>query len=225
MSGNGAGADASAGGLFSPETLSIANNAGGDRTAVNQLLRRVERRMRRLARFVARQDRDVDPADLAVRSGQRLLLGASSRRTGRWESPKHLRNAWVQAMGWVLADHAKARLRQARRDRPHAGPQHRPPKPLAEVAGLDVGKLYGGDPAVAIDVIDGLDKLERDHPDWHAVVVRRVYGGQTFSQAGADLGIPAETARNRYHRGSAALSHILRAHRPPGSAADESLNS
>ena len=220
--------DAAGDELFGRETLSLANGAGGDRAALDELLRRVDRRLRRLARFAARQDQagqDLGITDLVGRANQRVFLGPSGARTGRWKSPRHFRNAYVQAMGWVLTDHARACLRRDRQANPHPDPRHRPAS-LDDLTDLNVGKLYRGDPNLTLDIADGLAKLERDHPLWHAVVVGRVYGGQTFGQLGADLGVPERTACNWYACGIAELANLLRALRPPDPpGGDESMNS
>jgi RNA polymerase sigma-70 factor (ECF subfamily) len=175
------------------DTDVVVRAQGGDQAAFAQLATEGGRRMNALAVGILR-DRDL--AEDAV---QQALLSI-------WKDLPQLRDparyeSWSYKL-LVRACYAEARKRKRR---------------MAEVLGVTTREPVAGD---EIHVVADRDQLERGFQrlslDHRAVVVMHHYLDMPLEAVATALGIPAGTARSRFHRAMASLRSALEAdNRPP----------
>ena len=205
--GPGEAAASSSGGRPGPSdeqlhTTFLANHAGTTKAAAERLLARVYDRLHRQASAAAAGDRAgraIGATDLVHRAYERLYLGRGGSRTDRWASSGQFRAAFARTMQCVLIDHARSELRQRR----HTG------RPIVPLDGLDVVRLYTGDPGLVLDVHQAFRKLARQYPKCHPVAVQRVYGGLSVAEVAALLRIEYKTAQRRWNLARSALQESL----------------
>jgi RNA polymerase sigma-70 factor (ECF subfamily) len=171
----------------------VVKAQGGDPVAFAQLATDGGRRMNALA-FGILRDRDL--AEDAV---QQALLGI-------WKDLPQLRDpakyeSWSYKL-LVRACYAEARKRRRRL------PEILGTTPREPIAGDDIGALVDRD-----QLERGFRRLSLEH---RAVVVMHHYLDMPLEAVASSLGIPAGTARSRFHRAMAALRAALEADgRPP----------
>ena len=167
---------------------------GGDRAALDLLLRRHYDRLYALCRRMTGED--ADAAD-ACQEGLLAIVRGLHSFDGR------------AAFGtWAYRVTANACLDEMRRRR-------RRPEP-----GLPEG---AGEVASPVDAVEGLttrldldQALQRLPSDYRAAVVLRDVCGLSYDEIGQTLGIPPGTVRSRIARGRSALMPLLDPGRNPG---------
>ena len=171
----------------------VVRAQGGDQTAFAQLATEGGRRMNALAVGILR-DRDL--AEDAV---QQALLSI-------WKDLPQLRDparyeSWSYKL-LVRACYAEARRRKRR---------------MAEVFGVTTREPVAGDDIGSVADRDQLERgFQRLSLDHRAVVVMHHYLDMPLEAVASALGIPAGTARSRFHRAMASLRAALEAdNRPP----------
>ena len=172
----------------------VVRAQGGDQAAFAQLATEGGRRMNALAVGILR-DRDL--AEDAV---QQALLSI-------WKDLPQLRDpsryqSWSYKL-LVRACYAEARKRKRR---------------MAEVFGITTREPVAGDDISGVADRDQLERgFERLSLDHRAVVVMHHYLDMPLESVALALGIPAGTARSRFHRAMASLRAALEAddRRPP----------
>ena len=171
----------------------VVRAQGGDQTAFAQLATEGGRRMNALAVGILR-DRDL--AEDAV---QQALLSI-------WKDLPQLRDparyeSWSYKL-LVRACYAEARRRKRR---------------MAEVFGVTTREPAAGDDIGSVADRDQLERgFQRLSLDHRAVVVMHHYLDMPLEAVASALGIPAGTARSRFHRAMASLRAALEAdNRPP----------
>jgi RNA polymerase sigma-70 factor (ECF subfamily) len=179
------------------DTDVVVRAQGGDQAAFARLATEGGRRMNALAVGILR-DRDL--AEDAV---QQALLSI-------WKDLPQLRDparyeAWSYKL-LVRACYAEARKRKRRLPEIFGSTTREP------VAGDDIGSVADRD-----QLDRGFQRLSLDH---RAIVVMHHYLDMPLEAVAVALGIPAGTARSRFHRAMAALRAALEAdNRPPSPSA------
>ena len=175
------------------DTDVVVRAQGGDQAAFAQLATEGGRRMNVLAVGILR-DRDL--AEDAV---QQALLSI-------WKDLPQLRDparyeSWSYKL-LVRACYAEGRKRKRR---------------MAEVFGVTVREPVAGDDIGRVADRDQLERgFQRLSLDHRAVVVMHHYLDMPLESVASALGIPAGTARSRFHRAMASLRSTLEADdRPP----------
>ncbi len=175
------------------DTDVVVRAQGGDQAAFAQLATEGGRRMNALAVGILR-DREL--AEDAV---QQALLSI-------WKDLPQLRDparyeSWSYKL-LVRACYAEARRRKRR---------------MAEVFGIDAREPLAGDDISSVADRDQLERgFQRLSLDHRAVVVMHHYLDMPLEAVAAAMGIPAGTARSRFHRAMASLRAALEAdNRPP----------
>ena len=205
MSGDGPEVGARPSGSDPDEDL-LAAVRGGDRRALDSLLRRHQPRLWALCRRMTGSDADADDATQeALVSIVRALPRFDGRsRFGTW--------------AYRIAVNASLDELRRRRRRPEPGlpgdadlPAGLGPEPVATTPGPDGA-------ALTVDVNTALRRLP---PEFRAPVVLRDLCGLDYAEIAEVLGVPPGTVRSRISRGRAALAPLLApAPTPPGPGPD-----
>ena len=181
----------------------MAAAVGGDRGALDVLLRRHADRLHAVCRRITGNDAD------AVDALQEALL-AIVRGLGRYDG----RSAFST---WAYRVATNACLDALRRRR-------RRPEPVADEA-LEVG--LGGGGVAGVGSLDAVgDRVDVDAalgtlaPEFRAAVVLRDLVGLDYAEIGEVLGLPAGTVKSRIARGRAALADVLGPGGNPAGAPD-----
>ncbi len=171
----------------------LAAAQGGDRDALDALLRRHVDFVHAVCRRLAGNDADGDDATqealLAITRGLHRFDGRSSLRT------------------WLYRVATNACLDELRR---------KARRPVTRLP--DAEQEVGDVPGVAETVTDRLaldDALLALPPEFRAPVVLRDVIGMDYAEIAATLDIPPGTVRSRIARGRAALATALGGNRPP----------
>jgi RNA polymerase sigma-70 factor (ECF subfamily) len=192
-----------------PNTTILANRAGGDPAAADELMARVyDRLRRRAAKMVAddRAGRQIGATALVHQAYERLYLEEGGVPADRWASSGQFRAAFARTMQRVLIEHARSERRLKRGGR----------WGRVDLREMDAVKLYRADPDVVLDVHHAFQKLARVYPKCHVVAVQRVYGGLTVAEIAADLKVSDKTIHRRWAMAQAFLQMTLRGHSPAG---------
>ena len=184
-----------------PDADLLSAARGGDRRALDDLLRRHQPRLWALCRRLTGTDADADDAaQEALVSIVRALPGFDGRsRFGTW--------------AYRIAVNASLDELRRRRRRPEPGlPGDADVGPGPEPAAT------GPDPAGAALTVDVDAALCRLPPEFRAPVVLRDLCGLDYAEIAEVLGVPPGTVRSRISRGRAALAPLLadREARAPG---------
>jgi len=149
---------------------------GGDRNALNELMPMVEAELRRLAANYMRQERPghtLQPTALVNEAWLRI----SQQNQPAWEGRSHFMAIAAQYMRQVLVDNARKKCALKRGARSPA-------------ASLDDAQLFSEDRAPALVAIDdGLQDLARLDPRQAQIVDLHFFGGLTYDEIAAYLGI------------------------------------
>ena len=166
----------------------MAAAVGGDRTALDRLLRRHAERLHIVCRRV--MGNDADAAD-ALQEAMIAIVRGLARFDGR--------SAFST---WSYRVATNACLDELRRRR-------RRPEPVDDEL-LDVGAPAADDPIARIGARADIDAaLARLSPEFRAAVVLRDLVGLDYAEIGDILGAPPGTVRSRIARGRAALADHL----------------
>jgi RNA polymerase sigma-70 factor, ECF subfamily len=172
--------------------------ARGDRSALEQLLRRVQRGVQRYLQRRLPDRRDCN--DLADDLRQEVLIRAvSALNRATFEDDRRLL-AWLLVIARnVLMDHYRAERRRPRSLPPAAM------EALGDDASLAAWLHSGGSPGA--ELLDALvSEALRGVPERTQELVRlRVQMGHSWSEVGAALGTSASAAKRRFQRAQAAL--------------------
>ena len=155
--------------------------AGGDRGALDELLRLIEPRvLRQVSRFLPyRQDAEEAAQDVLLKVATRIstFQGRSAFTTWLYE---------------VTANQARQTYRSLRRraaERATDVPVERPdPRTTSVIAGS------------RLDLLDALDRLEAEHPDLVRAFVLRDLSDLEYADIARVLDVPVGTVKARIHR-------------------------
>jgi RNA polymerase sigma factor (sigma-70 family) len=155
--------------------------AGGDRAALDELLRLIEPRvLRQVSRFLPyRQDAEEATQDVLLKVATRI---------GTFEGRSKF-STWLYE---VTANQARQTYRSLRRraaERTTDVPVERPdPRTTSVIAGS------------RLDLLDALDRLEAEHPDLVRAFVLRDLSDLEYADIARVLGVPVGTVKARIHR-------------------------
>lgn len=169
----------------------VAAAQGGDRAALDRLLRANYDRMYAVCRRLTGNDND------AADACQEALI-AIVRNLDKFDGRSRFGT-------WAYRIATNASLDELRRRRRRARPDDR----LVETQSDDADPTP--DPSIAVSDRLALDAALRDlSPDFRAAVVLRDVAGLDYAEIAEALDIPAGTVRSRIARGRAALAEALR---------------
>lgn len=157
--------------------------ATGDRDALDDLLRQIQAEvLRRCARFLPhRQD--------AEEAAQDVLLQVA-RNIHRFEGRSKF-STWLHV---IIANCSRQTYRSLKR---RFAEQASAELPLEKPDPRTTSVIAGS----RIDLLDALEKLERDKPDLVAPIVLRDVCQMDYNEIAAHLGVPLGTIKSRIHDG------------------------
>jgi RNA polymerase sigma-70 factor (ECF subfamily) len=169
--------------------------SGGDKEAFDHLVPLVYDQLRKLASRSLRSQRPDHTlrATALVHEAYLKLAGAG----GEWEDRVHFYAAAARVMRHILVDYAKA----VKREKRGGGAAHVP---------LDEAVLVGPSSAPGLaDVDESLQRLELHDPRKSQVVELLFFGGLTYEEAAAALGISPATVHRELKMAKAWLHRDL----------------
>jgi len=169
-------------------TVCIARARDGDAAAREALFRRIYDELRRLARSVPGAGRDgetMQPTALVNEAFLELERRFPMPPERIEESRATFYRSVALAMRTIVRDHFRARNAAKR------GGGERPIELDEAWAQTSAREQFGAVDMLALD--DALDKLEREHPRWHDIVMQRYYAGRTIEQVADVLGVARST--------------------------------
>lgn len=176
-------------------TALLARWSDGDREALDQLMPLVFEELRRLARaHFARESKGhtLQPTALVDELFVRLL----KRRRVQWHNRGQFFQAATELMRYILVDHARRRRAVKR-----GGDRRK--VPLTETAiSTPVPEL-----AEQVDILALHQALDRLDDQRRRIVELKFYFGLTHRQIGAELGIAADTVKEKW---AFARAHLFR---------------
>lgn len=170
-----------------PDTELVAAAQGGDRRALDLLLRRYAGTVHAVCRRLTGNAEDADDA-------MQEALIAVARGISRFDGRSRFST-------WVYRVATNAALDELRRRR-------RRPEPVESNDGAEPARERAVDAAV-VDRLDVDAALARLAPDFRAAVVLRDLLGLDYAEIADVLGIPVGTVRSRISRGRAGLVPLL----------------
>ncbi|MFF8941971.1 RNA polymerase sigma factor [Streptomyces sp. NPDC014864] len=154
--------------------------AAGDRAALEELLREVRPEvLRRCGRFLpCREDAEEAAQDVLLRIARKITGFEGRSRFSTW-------------LHTVVANCCRQKYRELRRravEQPAVEPaQQADPRTTSVIAGSRV------------DLLEALDRLEREHPHLVAPLVYRDVCRLEYTEAAERIGIPLGTFKSRLH--------------------------
>lgn len=186
----------------SDDATLVAAAQGGDRSALETLLRRHYDRLYAVCRRLT--GNDADGADAAQEAMMAIVRGL----------PRFDGRSAFSTWAYRVATNAALDELRRRRRRPEPGldddttPARSGPAPMAGP---------GDGVAARLDIEAALGAIP---PDFRAAVVLRDLGGLSYDEIADVLDVPPGTVRSRIARGRAALAPLLADHRNPGPAGE-----
>lgn len=174
------------------ETLA-ARAAGGDRAALDALLRDIQPEvLRRCGKMLPhRQDAEEACQDALLQVARHITTFAGRSKFTTWLYP-------------VVSNCARQTYRVLKRRGAEQGWAA-----LPEVADARTTSVIAGS---RIDFLEALDKLERTRPELVPPIVLRDLSQLTYPEIAEQLGIPLSTVKSRIHDGRKLLRDHLRDH-------------
>jgi RNA polymerase sigma factor (TIGR02999 family) len=165
-----------------------------DEAAFQELYRRLRSIAR--ARMAGQASHTLTPTGLV---NEVMLKMLGSEHPGHLNDESHFIATASTAMRHIMVDHArrKAALKRTNEE----------PQPLHDDLWIEQRMRIA--PEVTLDVAREMDKLAHDQPELVKVVEMRVFGGLTFVEIGALLGMETKTAERRWRYASALLRSKL----------------
>ena len=157
----------------------------GDRSAVDALMPLVYRELRAMARrFLRREhpDHTFQPTELVNEAYLRLV----DQKRVQWQGKSHFFVASAHAMRRILVDHARAKLRKKRGERPQR---------VELTENLQISAEREGD-VLALD--EALEKLEKLDPRQAGIVELRFYGGLTVAEVAETMDLSRRTVEREW---------------------------
>ena len=176
------------------DRLLVARARGGDRAAMDALLRRHHRRVYNVCRRVTGNDAD------ALDATQEALI-AIVRGIARFDGSSAF-TAWAHRVATNASIDELRRRR--RRPIPHAFADHEGERDA--IAPIDAAAAIDDDVANRGDIATALAGIA---PDYRAAVFLRDLCGLDYARIATMLGIPAGTVRSRISRGRAAMLPLV----------------
>ncbi len=179
-------------------TRILSRIESGDPLAAEQLLPLVYDELRRLARQKMAQEaagHTLQPTAL-VHEAYLRLVGDGDPRC--WDNRGHFYAAAAESMRRILIESARRRASAKR-----GGGR------LRVELGDPVGESPGRDDDTVLALDEALKKLEVEDPDAAKLVILRYFGGLTFDQAAAALGVSVRTAKRNWSFARAWLQRAI----------------
>ena len=154
-------------------TLCLHKWSTGNRDAENELFEAVLPKLRCLARYLMKGERNghaLEPAELVNQIY--LRLAASKKRI--WRDRHHFFAVAARAMRWYLVDYARAR---------------RNAEFIQLEEGGDGGRCDSNDLELLVSVGCLLDQLADSNPNWYMVVKLKYFFGLTDEETAEKMGI------------------------------------
>jgi RNA polymerase sigma factor (TIGR02999 family) len=168
--------------------------ADGDTLAAERLLPLAYEELRRIAGHkmaIERADHTLQPTALVHEAYLRLVGPDGEARS--WKSRGHFFAAAAEAMRRILIDSARRKASLKR-----GGDQFR--------ITFDEGVINGDTPSGEILMVnEALEKLEKEHSDYAAIVKLHYFAGLTIGEAAAALGVSPTTIDRKWKAAKAWL--------------------
>ncbi len=176
-------------------TLLLSQMRGGDKSAFDALMPLVYDQLRRMAARCMSSERDGHtlPATALVHEAYLRLAGSDAN----WENRVHFYAVAARVMRHILLDHAKANRREKR-----GGEQARVPLDEALVVSPDP-------PSQLIELDEALQSLAERDQRKSDVVEFLFFGGMTYDETAAALGISPATVHRELKMAKAWLYSYL----------------
>lgn len=143
--------------------------------------------LHRLAQYLMRKERPDHSFQATVLLNEAYLKLAGGRLVD-WENRKHFFAVAARSMRHLLIDHARAKAR---------GVGAKDLKvPIEGLEHLLAGKDAQLETGLAIDML--LNEMEKDHPEWCAIVDLKFYVGFTDEETAEALGLPLRTMQRQF---------------------------
>ncbi len=162
----------------------------GDREALEELLAAVRPRALNVCRGVFPYSPDAEDAC------QEALIGVA-RKIGSWNGRGRF-TTWLHVVALNAARSAYRRMKNQavaadveRIDRPD-------PRTTSVIAGT------------RLDMLEAMEALERDHPQYVEPLILRQYGELTYDEIADHLGLPVGTVKAQVHHGRRLARPLLR---------------
>ena len=176
-------------------TLLLSQMRGGDRSAFDALMPLVYDQLRRMASRCMSSERDGHtlPATALVHEAYLRLAGSEVN----WENRVHFYSVAARVMRHILLDHAKANHREKR-----GGEHARVPLDEAVIVGPDT-------PAELIELDEALQRLADRDQRKSDIIELLFFGGMTYDETAAALGISPATVHRELKMAKAWLYTYL----------------
>jgi RNA polymerase sigma factor (TIGR02999 family) len=167
----------------------------GGRAALDRAVTLLYAELREIAHRLRLAHRDAAPGTLSLVHEAYLRLASDAGP--RWNDRPHFLALAVVVMRHVLTDQARARRASKREAGRIAVP-------------IDEGAIAGArQDADVLELVDALERLERADVRLARVVEYRFFGGLTYEEIAAVLGVDPRTARRDWVRARALLHDLL----------------
>jgi RNA polymerase sigma-70 factor (ECF subfamily) len=180
-------------GTASPDDLGVLAEraAGGDKNAMDDLLRLVHPRVLRICRSVLPYSADAEDA------AQEALLNIATKI--HTYSGRSTFSTWVHS---VAANSARSTYRKLKRSAQVAHNPEQLDKPDPRTTSVIAG--------TRLDLLEALEILERDRPQMVTPLVLRDVYGLTYEEIAAEVGAPLGTIKSRIHDAREVVRPLLR---------------
>jgi RNA polymerase sigma-70 factor (ECF subfamily) len=165
--------------------------AGGDKNAMDDLLRLVHPRVLRICRSVLPYSADAEDA------AQEALLNIATKI--HTYSGRSTFSTWVHS---VAANSARSTYRKLKRSAQVAHNPEQLDKPDPRTTSVIAG--------TRLDLLEALEILERDRPQMVTPLVLRDVYGLTYEEIAAEVGAPLGTIKSRIHDAREVVRPLLR---------------
>jgi RNA polymerase sigma-70 factor (ECF subfamily) len=165
--------------------------AGGDKNAMDDLLRLVHPRVLRICRSVLPYSADAEDA------AQEALLNIATKI--HTYSGRSSFSTWVQS---VAANSARSTYRKLKRSAQAAHNPEQLERPDPRTTSVIAG--------TRLDLLEALETLERDRPQMVTPLVLRDVYGLSYEEIAAEVGAPLGTIKSRIHDAREVVRPLLR---------------
>jgi RNA polymerase sigma-70 factor (ECF subfamily) len=165
--------------------------AGGDKNAMEDLLRLVHPRVLRICRSVLPYSADAEDA------AQEALLNIATKI--HTYSGRSSFSTWVHS---VAANSARSTYRKLKRSAQAAHNPEQLDKPDPRTTSVIAG--------TRLDLLEALETLERDRPQMVTPLVLRDVYGLSYEEIAAEVGAPLGTIKSRIHDAREVVRPLLR---------------
>lgn len=109
-----------------------------------------------------------------------------------WQNRHYFFGAVYKAMGRALIDHGRKRMAKKRADLSVVR--------LEDLQLHDLPRTVEEAPEQVVALVETLEQLKEEHPEWAEVVEHRYYGGLTIEDTARALGVSEATVKRRWAR-------------------------